>query len=72
MPAFNFNYNTPFSASAWVRRDGTGTRAIIGKINPNSPFDGWVIAQRDPGNGMQAIDFSLGSFKFWRGSAKCA
>lgn len=60
LPAFDFDYNTPFTVSAWVRRDGTGTRSILSKVNPVANFDGWVVAQRTIG-ANQALSFSLGA-----------
>ncbi len=60
LSAFNFDYSTPFTVSAWVRRDGVGTRSVLSKVNPNSPYDGWVVAQRTIG-ANQALSFSLGA-----------
>jgi len=45
---FNFNYNSAFSLSAWVKTSSGGWRGIINKAitsSYNGPFTGWVFGQ---------------------------
>ena len=50
-PAFGFDVNTPFSATAWVKGDAANNdTAIIGQMSAAGPFAGWELHVGAPGS----------------------